>query len=120
MGLFRKRKPDFVDLTKLKKSGVLRRSKSIEKRATSFETRENDVVDLSNMNSESAVKSDSIGFLGGLASANSDSDSVIGKLKETRQNRGEVEHLKVKIDDLEYKIDRFLERLSKIEEKLGD
>jgi hypothetical protein len=31
----------------------------------------------------------------------------------------EFEHLKVKMDDMEYKLDRFIERLDKLEEKLG-
>ncbi len=107
MGLFRKKARD-VDLTKLEKIGVLKKSREIALNDLKIDVNKDKVVDLSsNASSESAL-----GFLSNLAGA--------GEEIKRPNSEGDMQSLKVKIDDLEYKLDRFIERLSKIEDKLDE
>ncbi len=124
MGLF-SRKGDFVDLTDMQKRGLLK------EQVKNFETDSEGVVDLSSSNSSIVGSSNSedslgLGFLSGLASAGSkpveNSDSETGKytnrLRIARANVTDISSLKIKVDDIEYKLERFLERLEKMEDKI--
>lgn len=57
-----------------------------------------------------------LGFLGNLASSASSSDSASPIL--TRGSRNSFEHLKVKIEDVEYKINALRSRVDKILDRL--
>lgn len=126
MGFFN-RKRDVVDLTNLRKRGII-------KEDDKDEFSDSPVLDLSNPSSTTSVSQNSsssgsggFDFLGALANANSNSEnsekgesnSYVDKLRERRMNRMADNHLKVKFEDLEYKFDRLVERLEKIEERLG-
>ena len=127
MGLFGKRKPEFVDLTDMRKRGILKEGAG--------EEAINGVLDLSSSSSVSSpgsstsASSSPLGFLGNLAGAGNPStpaentstsnETYSEKLRVARRgNVAEVSNIKVKMEDIEYKLDRFLERLEKIEEKL--
>jgi len=119
MGLFGKKRPDFVDLTDMRKRGILR-----ERRSNNADS--SGVLDLSSSGNSSSG-SDGLGFLGSLAGAgssqaNPNSNETYGeRLRAARRgNMAEFRNMKVKIEDIEYKMDRFLERLEKIEDKLND
>ena len=117
MGLFGKKRADFVDLADMRKRGILRESARVD---------EQGIVDLGSSGSSGSASTISGGFdfLGNLAGAGNSSESGGGsytnKLKALRFGpNAELKNLKVKMEDIEYKLDRFLERLEKIEDKLG-
>jgi hypothetical protein len=129
MRWFKKKAPDVVDLTKLRDSGVLDRSLKVAKQNDIGSTHDGEVVDLSISSSESSSITSSggggggdFGFLSGLAGAGSgeSSESITGNLREARVKNVAGQELKLKIEDIEYKLDRFIERLEKIEKKLRD
>ena len=113
MGLFKKR-GDVIDLTKLKRSGVLDRSLKVAKENEAGGVNEGRVIDLrENSNNISSTSGNDFGFLSGLAGAGSFGDS--GSESSSSGNE-----LKNKIEDLEYKLNTLIERLEKIEEKLEE
>lgn len=141
MGLFN-RKKDVVDLSEMRRKGILpENSESLP----DYDTDEDGVVDLSSqpsVNSSSPISSNSVssntedasglGFLSNLAnsensaspnSTNTDSENnkerYADRLRRARMRENNVGHLHTKIEDIEYKLDRFLERLEKIESNLG-
>ncbi len=91
MPLFKKKK-NVIDLTILQKRGILKKQeeKTSEPKSKS---------------------SDAFGFLDSLASSSSDES-------KTSIDSSEISHLKVKIGDFEYKLDRLLERLVILEDKI--
>ena len=108
MGLFRKKGQEVLDLTELRDRGILQRSREIADREKIHSVNENKVIDLGDAPS---VKNNDFGFLDNLASAGINNE----------RTRGEgIEHLKIKIEDIEYKLERLIERLEKIEEKFKD
>lgn len=114
MGLLRKKRgPDVVDLTKLEKKGILQRSKEIAER--NKEINSSEFVDLrSNISrSNGAANSSPFAFLDNLASAGSNVNL------EGNTEIKNFHELKIKMEDIEYKIEKFIERLEKIEERLG-
>lgn len=116
MGMFKKR-GQIIDLTKLQEKGILQRSKAIAKE-NSLEAK-NDVVDLSSMiskNQSETSNSNSSGFdFLSLANAGSGSNST-GNIADSNLD---MQGLRNKIEDIEYKMEKFIERISKIEEKLS-
>ncbi len=106
MGLFKRRKQGVIDLTKLEKRGILQKSREIAIRNDRENTNANKIVDLSD-NSDN-----DLGFLNSLASAGA------GAGEDRMKSLDSLRHLKIKIEDIEYKLNRFIERLDKIEEKL--
>ena len=133
MGWFRKRRgEDVIDLTDLYKRGLLK-SQEVTEESTS----DGDLVDFSSSGGvgggESSSSSGSegasaLGFLSNLAGAGSSAGessdpsygSYTNKLKEARRsNLAEFNTMRIKLEDLEYKLDRFIERIDKMEEKLG-
>jgi len=63
---------------------------------------------------ESSVGSSALGFLGSLAGASKSSESSIGSEIEDIH----IKHLKVKIEDIEYKFDSLSRQLGKIMDRL--
>jgi hypothetical protein len=128
MSFFRKKSKEVVDLTKLRESGVFQRSQEIASRRKDNSS-SSDVVDLSSSSSvPTEVIPDSGGndFLSALAGAGSTSvnsnateSRVVSRLKSAREsNVGSVNAMKNKLEDMEYKFDRLMERLARIESKL--
>ncbi len=128
MPIFKRKSPEIIDLTELQKKGTLQRSRRIAK-INSEPLNSEEVVDLSlpkkiqeitSMPKESSPLGD---FLSNLASANSSQESGIQAISSLSGQKSEsntaIQELKIKLDDLEYKLNSFLSRLSKIEEKLG-
>ena len=113
MGLFKKR-GDVIDLTKLKKSGVLDRSLKVAKENEAGGVNEGRVIDLRNsLNSTISKNEDDFGFLSGLAGAGDNT-------KNDRDESSAENEVKNKIEDLEYKLEKLIERLERIEERLRD
>lgn len=136
MGWF-DRKREVLDLTDKKMQELAAKSGEMVKGSMS----EGDVVDLSgtgNVSSESGSVSPNMGFLSGLAGAgqsgsteSSESStsnegeggygSYTEKLKVARSSRlAEFKTMQVKMDDLEYKLDRMLERIAKLESSITE
>ncbi|MEK6843900.1 MAG: hypothetical protein AABX83_00580 [Nanoarchaeota archaeon] len=122
MSLFRKRTETVVDLTVLQKSGTLQRARAIAKRDNAQTVASNEFIDLTNSSqsnsSASPISSASpnLDFLSSIAGA-----STIEPIRESENSENSndnVHHLKNKIEDLEYKLERLIERLGKVEDKL--
>lgn len=119
MGIFKKKSPEVLDLAELQKRGILERARAIE---MSREGRAAPISE-SSVNSNSA-NSSGLGFLSSLAGAGGESNGSTGVVSSLRIARREhmtsdVGGLKNKIEDIEYKIERLIERLERIEEKMG-
>ncbi len=108
MSIFKKEEGvDVLDLTLLQKKGILKVPEI-----------KDEYVDITKVNQQSSgVKAESVSpfsFLDSLAQSNSSSSSSI-----TSDNSADLSNLRVQIDNLEFKIERLLERLDKIESKIG-
>lgn len=122
MSFFRRNRGDVIDFVELQKRGLLEAARAVEADSRIPMSKEG-IVDfsaLANANSSSggSVGSNSGGgFLGFLDSPSSSSDSSFSNsMSNTNSNRGdEISHLKVKIEDLEFKLDRLMEKLARIE-----
>ena len=125
------KKKDVIDLTELQRKGVLQRSQEVGKKMGEYSKNENSVVDLSSFsrkqtNVENSGSETGFGFLGNLAGAGNTDTSSTGdygsyteKLKVARAGKlAEFNNMKVKIEDLEYKLERMIERLERIETRL--
>ncbi len=136
MPIFKKRVPELIDITELQKKGTFQRSQRIAKNNSDLDNNAQDVVDLTikrpltESSSVSTNESSALGdFLSNLASVNSNSSSptieptaTITSTKSTdflSDSSSHINALKIKLEDLEFKLDTFLNRLQKIEEKLG-
>jgi hypothetical protein len=134
MGWFKKKR-EIVDLTDMQKRGLLPENASSN---SEISMDEEGVVDFSSNSSSvgtgaSSEDTSGFGFLSGLAGAGNveESSSVANvsstedvgrytqRLRKARASASNLDHLQTKIEDVEYKLDRFLERLEKIEDKLG-
>jgi hypothetical protein len=111
---------DVYDFTLLHKKGIIKVPKI-----------KDDYVDLSGQNTgvastsastpiTSTTESSPFNFLDNLAQSSSSEMSAIKSSVSNLESSGglEIQGLKNKIEDLEYKLDRFLERIDKIEEDL--
>ena|SRR3989338_756758 len=136
MGMFKKKGPEVIDLADLRHKGILQRSQAIAKKKEA-RINEEGIVDLSLLsknigNNNSSLNSnkntEAFGFLSNLASVGNEIDNVKAEsttasdnlISAKRMHGGEIQSLKIKIEDIEYKVDRFIERLDKIEKKLED
>ncbi len=141
MPIFKKKSPELIDLTELQKKGTLQRSQRLEK-INSSPIKNNDFVDISVIsrkpsqittvqtpvqNSTDSAASPLTDFLSSLASANSQSESSIPQAPITQEpktqisqslNSTDLSSLKIKLEDIEFKLDNFITRLQKLEEKL--
>jgi len=116
MGWFKKRGVDVIDLTDMEKKGLLQRQRGAN---------DGDVVDLvpsgsSNISSKGGGVP-TLGFLDNLAGASSsgESSSVGESLRNARGSAlGQVNQLKIKLEDMEYKMEKLVERLSELESRI--
>jgi ACT domain-containing protein len=113
---------DYVDYTLLKKRGILKLKEEKFKNSLSVK---DGFVDLTgfkdNMISEPSGSTNStsnFGFLSDMASIGSSSPSNISSNENVKVDESDLSALKIKIDDMEYKLERFIERIDKLEEKL--
>jgi hypothetical protein len=121
MGLFRKKK-DVVDFTRLQKQGILDKVKT-EKTSTES----SGFMDLgSSSNTTNDEGASALSALSSLASAGTSESSEIStfstpsytdRLKRARIESKQENEVKNKLDDMEYKMDRILERLAKLEDQ---
>ena len=144
MGWFSKKDEDVIDLTHLQNRGILKRSSEIAQNVIKNPSGER-IIDLSGTNtsptpqtsttSTSSDNSSALGFLSDFASAATHTDSTQqssyfaesapGSMTENiraarRAKFGEVNQLKLKLEDTEFKLEQTLQRLTKIEEKLAE
>lgn len=106
MGLRKKR--DYVDLSELKRRGILK-VPEIRKNATI--TKEG-FVDFT----QNQEKTNTLSFLDNFATSTTASNT--DNLSSIVNKNDDFNALKIKIDDLEYKLERLIERLEKIEGNL--
>ena len=109
---------DYVDYTLLKKKGILKLKE--EKLKSSLKT-EGGFVDLTPLRNEATSASstnltNNFGFLSDMASIGSSNSNSSNE--NVNVNESDLSALKIKIDDMEYKLERFIERIDKLEEKL--
>jgi len=125
MGLFGKKRRDFVDFTELQRKGILERSMKLKGTASSIQPKDG-VVDFSSWaksNSSSAPDTNdgasALGSLFGLAGVNagaSNSTEQTSYYSNAEPEEGaSLTQLKNKIEDLEFKLARILERIDRIE-----
>ncbi|MEK6848059.1 MAG: hypothetical protein AABX65_00310 [Nanoarchaeota archaeon] len=119
MGFLRKKDsvPDLLDLTLLQKRGILQKSQQLQKQDELI--RENEVVDFTykGLPDESASEAvNPLGFLDSLAKSASLSEP---KALNFKMSNTDIQSIRVKIDDLEYKLGRLLDKISLIESKLS-
>ncbi len=118
MGILGKKEPD-IDYTLLQKKGILKKA---EEKKLPFKFDKSGMVDLTQVNANASVNNNDIttslsasgdifGALDNLANANSQANPLPANLND-------INSIKVKIDDLEYKLDRFMEKIQVIESKL--
>ncbi|MFH1425488.1 MAG: hypothetical protein ABIG28_02025 [archaeon] len=107
---------DFIDIPELQRRGLLKKR---------FEAESEDETGYVNLSSASvpshATGSESVNplaFLDGLAGADSSSDLATGVSSE--MSGSDIQDLKVKIEDFEYKVDRLSDKLALIESKLRE
>jgi len=125
--MFKKRGPDVVDLTQLQRKGTLQRSRALVREKEGSINQ--DVVDLGTMKGVVAREEKQISrdnnvssgfdFLSNFADIGKENSSNISKVSNTGENL-DVAGLKNKIEDIEYKLEKFIERINKIENQLSE
>ena len=107
MGFFKKEGLDVIDYTLLEKKGILKKTQQ-----------KSDVLDFTNASSNTASSSS--------ASSPTDFASFFGSPTANPASQAsnsipdsDVNALKIKLDDFEYKLEKLLERLASIESKLS-
>jgi len=117
---------DYVDYTLLRKKGILKLKEEKFKNSLSVE---DGFVDLTGFKNETtseqsiptntSVNTNNFGFLGDMASIGSSNSSTNRPSEGLKVNEDDLSALKIKLDDMEYKLERFIERIDKLEEKLN-
>ena len=128
MGLFGK-EDEYIDYTLLKKKGLL---KIEEEKARQSLKSEGGFIDLTPAKTSDAEKpaTDNFGFLRDMVSSNSgqassnplanfDSVTPTSSIEPAGIDVKEFGALKIRVDDVDYKLDRFIERIDRLEEKLS-
>ncbi len=129
MSWFKKR--DVIDLTRLQKQGVLERSKQIEEGKQNPNS-SSGVLDLSPSQPSTGDSNPLAGFFGNVDSSSSFSTesenknetsygSYTDRLRAARNSKtDEINSLKIKLEDTEYKLEKVLEKLGIIESRLEE
>lgn len=133
MGLFEKKGIDTIDYTLLQKKGFIK--KKVEKEEP-YKVNSDGIIELtadnltSNLTSNSETpassevqKTDNVSpfsFLDNIAQASTNSNVQSNNISNNNTNSDEISSVKVKVDDLEYKLERLLEKLAMIESKLDN
>ncbi len=119
MGLFRKESRDIIDFTMLQKRGILKKEAPLEPLSTPIDPKTG-FIDLTVPSpsaspfSQTTPSQDLFGLLDTHASHGTSSSLSSPSLAS---ESGEIQSLKIKIDDLEFKLERLLEKLSAMESK---
>jgi len=126
MSFFKRGEIETLDLTKDRNKRLLAESRKIflKNNSESRRSQSNDFVDLGSLpfQRSSPVESSATSpppgfdFLSSLTNSSANSPNTFTNDKELHEKN--IQHLKVKIEDIEYKLERFLERLEKIENNL--
>ncbi len=120
---FFKKKGEVIDLTLLQKKGILKKSQNREIKEiidildlTQNQTPSN-ITNLSPpFSSQTSSQSSPFDLLDSLAQTNSNQSSNI---QSQMQNADGLQDLKIKLENLEYQIERLMGRFNKIEDKLS-
>ena len=127
MSFFKRGEIETLDLTKDRNKRLLAESRKIflKNNSESRRSQNNDFVDLGSLpiQRSSPVSSATspppgFDFLSSLANSSSGNNSNSFSGGSENLHEKNIQHLKVKIKDIEYKLERFLERLEKIENNL--
>ncbi len=137
-------KDEYVDYTLLKKKGLLKLKEEQAQKSLKTEGGFIDFTSLANnspssqadSSTSSSTPTDNFGFLADMASAGAagstasasplanfdtftPATSTSASAIPDNVDAKELNALKLKMDDMEYKLDRFIERIDKLEEKLA-
>jgi len=132
MGIFKKEE-EVLDLTDLQRRGLLRKAQAIEQRLNSPQRNES-YFDMSNAGVSSAGAQpgppsppsppsgggqfdflDALAGVGASSSSGGSAGSSVTSDVSSGPDSLEIQGLKNKIDDLEYKLDRLMEKIAKLE-----
>lgn len=120
MGLLGKKSNEVIDYTMLQKLGLLKKEE-IKQDVIDFTS--NSSGNIANQNSVSAPagSGDPFSFMDNLAAVGT-SNSVNNPLNNANNSdfSGDINSIKIKIDDLDYKLNIFNEQLERVESKLLD
>jgi len=116
---------DFIDYTMLQKRGFLKKAPEAK---SDIKVNSDGMIDFTQMQNTSSnastntasTSSSPFDFLNSMAGVGASSPSSIPAIfSSSSDTNSELNALKFKLEDTEYKLERLVERLAKIEEKLG-
>lgn len=121
MGFFKKDGADVIDFTLLQKKGLLRDS-DVDNSSS------NEVLDLTKINTNSGISNSTAGDVGNpfdmlssLASVSSSTGPTYPSSNSyPNSDNSDMQNLRVKLDDLEYKFERLMEKIGKLEDELRE
>ncbi len=126
MGVFKKKRNEIIDFSDMYKRGWI-------KAADNDYDDSPEIIDLTQPISNSAIKTNSVSkndnfdFLTGFAQASAsapDNNSVVDSLRTARRESGdhlrtEMNELKIKLDDANYKIETLIAKIRELERKIN-
>ncbi len=118
MGLFTK-EGEYVDYTLLKKKGLMKVREQEAQKNLKTEGGFVDFTSLASADSPPNTPQTSTNNFNPLANFDSITPSTSASSIPENMDGKELNALKLKMDDMEYKLDRFIERIDKLEEKLA-
>jgi len=124
MGFFKEKGGDVIDFTRLQKRGILQRAME----SSANNQNDGEVIDLGAANQTNTGAGESTGnAFSNLFGALDNPSSSTNSLTDTASNSNSLgasetafNDMKVKLENTEYKLERALERLAQIEEKLAN
>lgn len=121
MSFFKKDGADVIDFTLLQKKGLLRES-DVDNSSG------NEVLDLTKISTNSGISNGATSDVGNpfdmlssLASASSSTGPTYPSSNSyPNSDNSDMQNLRVKLDDLEYKFERLMEKIGKLEDELRE
>lgn len=120
--MFRKGRNDVIDFTALQKRGLIKKE---EPKKSDIKITKDGYLALSEkkeqeiINSEVNPASNPFDMLSSLASAgNSENPQSLMQQQSAQISPEDIQNLAVKLDDLEYKLERLMEKIAEIENKM--
>lgn len=116
MGVFNKRGDEFIDYTLLYKRGLLKQ----KEQALKDKVGSDGVLDFTTVGSSGVNQgvANPFDMLSNLASSSSPSSSFPSSTSSSSDS--DVNSLKLKIEDIEYKLERLLERIARVDSRLDE
>lgn len=115
MSLFKK-DDDVVDIPELQKRGILKKVEN--EQISQVSTQDNDFFDMSSIASATNSSTNPLSFLDSLASTNTAPSTSPPPPITNSSSPTDIMDVNVKLDDFEYKLERFMARLETLEDKI--